>query len=81
MKFGATLVLIVAAVIFLVSAEAPERDVLDNAEESRKDCADAYKSCDTMKCCEGRTCLCSRFDNLCKCAVSTPGIVGSWFDD
>uniref|UniRef100_A0A4Q8K345 U29-Sparatoxin-Hju1b_1 n=1 Tax=Heteropoda jugulans TaxID=1358901 RepID=A0A4Q8K345_9ARAC len=80
MKFGATLVLIVVAVIFLVSAEAPERDVLDNPEESREDCADAYKSCDTIKCCESRSCICNIFGNLCKCQKSLTEIVGSWFD-
>nr|P84000.1 RecName: Full=U10-ctenitoxin-Pr1a; Short=U10-CNTX-Pr1a; AltName: Full=Non-toxic venom protein PRTx22C5 [Phoneutria reidyi] len=30
-------------------------------------CADAYKSCDSLKCCNNRTCMCSMIGTNCTC--------------
>uniref|UniRef100_A0A4Q8K7M1 U34-Sparatoxin-Hju1b_1 n=1 Tax=Heteropoda jugulans TaxID=1358901 RepID=A0A4Q8K7M1_9ARAC len=67
MKFILTVVFMAVTALVLVSAETPEGDALDILEGAREVCADAYKSCDTLKCCKGRPCKCNIIGQRCEC--------------
>uniref|UniRef100_A0A4Q8K6H1 U51-Sparatoxin-Hju1a_1 n=1 Tax=Heteropoda jugulans TaxID=1358901 RepID=A0A4Q8K6H1_9ARAC len=81
MKFVLTVIFMALTMLVLASSEAPEGAALDTLEGAREeDCAGAYKSCDKLKCCNDRACICKHPGHqLCKCRKSTGEIVSDWW--
>uniref|UniRef100_A0A482ZAT8 U5-Lycotoxin-Lsp1l_1 n=1 Tax=Lycosa sp. SGP-2016 TaxID=1905177 RepID=A0A482ZAT8_9ARAC len=68
------LLLIVGLITFLaVHAE----EELNEIEESERSCAEAYKSCDSIPCCDDIACICNAMRH-CKCKKGVFRIIRDW---
>uniref|UniRef100_A0A4Q8KAB0 U44-Sparatoxin-Hju1a_1 n=1 Tax=Heteropoda jugulans TaxID=1358901 RepID=A0A4Q8KAB0_9ARAC len=69
MKLYLAVLLIASAVLIVLSEDAPEirNDALEKSEETGRACAEAYRSCDDVKCCKNRPCKCNIVGYNCKC--------------
>uniref|UniRef100_A0A482ZEY9 U5-Lycotoxin-Lsp1b_1 n=1 Tax=Lycosa sp. SGP-2016 TaxID=1905177 RepID=A0A482ZEY9_9ARAC len=69
------LLLIVGLIMF--SAIHAEEE-LGEIEESERSCAEAYKSCDSIPCCDNIACICNPMRTNCKCKKGVFRIIGDW---
>uniref|UniRef100_A0A4Q8KDG2 U27-Sparatoxin-Hju1d_1 n=1 Tax=Heteropoda jugulans TaxID=1358901 RepID=A0A4Q8KDG2_9ARAC len=73
MKFVLTVVFTAVILFVLVSADAieVENHAVDVEGRARERCAEAYKSCDRLKCCKKRACQCNMLGYGCKMRKTT----------